>query len=58
MSRLYTTSITQLSRIGKDGLIVFAGKKLNFSPYAKKLDDETNGLLTNACNVAGFTWGV
>ena len=55
MSRMYTTSITELSRLGKDGLVVFAGKKLNFGPTAKKIDTETNGLLTNACNVAGFT---
>ena len=54
MARLYITNITQLSRLGKDGLIVFAGKKLNFGPIAKKMDEETKGLLTNACKVAGF----
>ena len=38
MSRMYTTSITELTRLGKDGLVVFAGKKLNFGPIAKKID--------------------
>ena len=54
MSRLYSTTIVQFSRTGKDGLVIFAGKKLNFGPFGKEIDDRTNGLLSNACHLAGF----